>query len=179
MEDVWLNISNIYGLEQFNNFEMNQAGVLRNLKTNRILEGAKNNRGYIVFCLSQDGLIKSVSKHRLIAELWIWNPDDLDCVDHQDRNKLNNEIENLRWCSVSENNRNSSIRKNNTSGEMNISKCLNRGRPYWKVQFGHRETGNRHEKLFKRDLNSDVIPAEVLSYRDAYAATWKGDFNPV
>jgi hypothetical protein len=178
MEDVWLNLSNIYGLERFNNFEMNQAGVLRNLKTNRILEGSKNNRGYIQFCLSQDGFIKRVLKHRLIAELWIWNPEGESCVDHQDRNPLNNVIENLRWCSASENNRNKSMSKNNTSGEMNIQKCLNRGRPRWLVHFGRHRAGNRHLKLFPRDPDSDDIPDDVIAYRDAYAAKWKGDFNP-
>jgi hypothetical protein len=179
MEDVWLNLSNIYGLEQFDNFEMNQQGVLRNFKTNRIIEGSISNNNYVVFNLNQDGLRKTVLKHRLIAELFVWNPDGKSCVDHQDRNKLNNEIENLRWCSASENNRNRSMSKDNTSGKMNIYKCLNKGYPYWKVQFGHRETGNRHEKLFPRDLNSDVIPAHVIAYRDEYAKKWKGAFNPV
>ena len=177
MEEVWLNLSNVYGLEQFNNFEMNQAGVLRNFKTNRILKGYKTD-GYVRFCLSQDGFKKMVSKHRLIAELWIWNPDDLACVDHQDRDRLNNAIENLRWCSHEENNRNASMRKDNTSGEMNIRKCLNNGCSYWKVEFGNHKVGNQHVKLFKRDPNSDVKPAEVIAYRDAYAAKWKGNFNP-
>jgi hypothetical protein len=178
MEDVWLNLSNIYGLERFNNYEMNQAGVLRNLKTNRISEGSIGKRGYVMFNLGQGGLKKLVSKHRLIAELFVYNPDGKSCVDHQDRDKLNNVIENLRWCSASENNMNKSMRKDNTSGEMNICKCLNNGRPRWKVQFGHHK-GNQYQKLFPRDPDSDVIPAEVIAYRDEYAATWKGSFCPL
>ena len=178
MEEVWLNISNIYGLEQFSKFEMNQAGVLRNLKTNRILEGTLSN-GYVKFGLNQEGLRKWVNKHRLIAELWIWNPDGESCVDHQDRDRLNNTIENLRWCSYAENNRNCSMSKNNTSGEMNISKCLVHGRPRWLVHFGDRETGNQHRKYFPRDPDSDVIPDEVIAYRDEYAEKWKGNFNPL
>jgi hypothetical protein len=178
MEDVWLNLSNIYGLEQFDNYEMNQQGVLRNLKTNRISEGCIGNNGYVQFGLSQDGLRKSVNKHRLIAELFVFNPDDLPCVDHKDRNKLNNTVENLRWCSVSENGRNCSIPKDNTSGEMNIQKCLSHGRPRWKVKFGHHKVGNLHEKYFPCDPDSDDIPDEVIAYRDAYAAKWKGNFNP-
>jgi hypothetical protein len=35
--------------------------------------------------------------HRMIALQWIPNPDNLTEVDHIDRNKLNNTIENLRW----------------------------------------------------------------------------------
>ena len=175
--EVWLNVENIYGLEQFSNYETNEAGVLRNVKTKRILEGSINH-GYIMFGLSQGGLTKHVLKHRLIAELFIWNPDNLPCVDHQDRNKLNNTVENLRWCSYEENSRNLSIPKRNTSGEMNISKCLNKGKPYWLVAFGSHRAGNRHEKIFKRDPDSNEIPDEVKQYRDTYALKWKGEFNP-
>ena len=175
---TWLNLENIYGLEEFNNFEMNDQGVLLNLKFNRLIEGFIK-EGYVKFCLTQDGLTKHVFKHRLIAELFIWNPNNLPCVDHIDRDRLNNAIENLRWCSYAENSRNRSISKCNTSGEMNIQKCLKNGYPYWRVKFGDHEDGNQHQKLFKRDPNSDVIPDEVKQYRDAYSLKWKGDFSPV
>jgi len=99
---AWLNLSNVYGLEKFDNFEINQEGVLRNVKTNRILNGYIH-KGYVKFELNQDGLQKQVYKHRLIAELFVFNPDNLQCVDHQDRNRLNNAVENLRWCSYEQN----------------------------------------------------------------------------
>jgi hypothetical protein len=174
---AWLNLENVYGLEKFDNYEMNQEGVLRNVKTNRILKGALT-KGYVRFGLNQDCIIKHVYKHRLIAELWIFNPDDLACVDHKDRNPLNNSIENLRWCSYEENNRNMSMRKHNTSGEMNIHKCFNHGQPRWLVRFGNYSTGNHHQKRFPRDPNSDEIPDEVKLYRDAYSKQWKGQFHP-
>ena len=175
--EVWLNVENVYGLEQFFNYELNQEGVLRNVKTNRISKGFITN-GYIRFNLKQDGLSKKVFKHRLIAELWIPNPDDLSCVDHKDRNKLNNAIENLRWCRFDENMRNVSTPKTNTSGEMNIQKCFNHGRPRWLVMFGNHSKGNQHVKKFKRDPDSDDIPDEVIAYRDTYAKQWKGEFYP-
>ena len=175
--EVWLNLSNVYGLEGYDNFEMCEAGVLRNIKTNRIIKGALT-KGYIQFCLTKDCSEKKVYKHRILAELFIWNPDDLPCVDHQDRNKLNNTVDNLRWCSHSENIRNQSIRKDNTSGEMNISKCFSHGRPRWRVHFGNHKAGNEHVKLFPRDPDSDVIPDEVIAYKDQYSLKWKGQFHP-
>jgi hypothetical protein len=171
---AWLNLENIYGLERFDNYEINQAGVLRNVKTKRILKGGITN-GYVRFHLKQDCFKKLVLKHRLIAELFVFNPDSLTCVDHIDRNRLNNSIDNLRWCSYEENNRNRSMSNRNTSGEMNIQKCFNHGRPRWLVQF----IGNKHRKYFPRDPDSDEIPEEVIAYRNEYSKHWKGQFCPL
>ena len=51
---------------------------------------------------------KQVFKHRLIAFQWIENddPKTKTQIDHIDRNKLNNHIENLRWISPSDNMKN-------------------------------------------------------------------------
>jgi hypothetical protein len=173
-----LNLSNIYGLEKFDNYEMNQEGVLINVKTKRILKGSLT-KGYARFELNQDGLKKMVFKHRVLAELFVFNPDNLPCVDHIDRNSLNNSIENLRWCSYEENSRNRSISKNNSSGEMNIQKCFKHGHPRWLVEFGKHSTGNLHQKRFPRDPDSDEIPEEVKLYRDEYSKKWKGQFDPL
>lgn len=41
--------------------------------------------------------------HRLVAEAFIPNPDSKPMIDHIDRNRQNNKVENLRWCTLSEN----------------------------------------------------------------------------
>ena len=46
---------------------------------------------------------KSFALHRLVAELFIPNPENKKEVDHIDTNKLNNNINNLRWVQPSEN----------------------------------------------------------------------------
>lgn len=46
---------------------------------------------------------KNRNIHRVIAETFIPNPDNLPCVNHKDGNKLNNSVDNLEWCTQSEN----------------------------------------------------------------------------
>ena len=50
-------------------------------------------------------------KHRLIANQFIPNPNNLPCVDHINHNRNDNHISNLRWVSSSENNKNKSFYK--------------------------------------------------------------------
>jgi hypothetical protein len=46
---------------------------------------------------------KSVYIHSLVAETFIPNPHNYDSVDHKDRNKHNNHVSNLEWCSIEDN----------------------------------------------------------------------------
>ena len=59
--------------------------------------------------------------HRLIAEHFIPNPENKQQVDHINRDRTDNRIENLRWVTQCENQQNKGIQKNNTSGIKNIS----------------------------------------------------------
>jgi len=66
---------------------------------------------------------KRFNIHRLLAIHYIPNPENKEYVDHKDRNRLNNNLNNLRWFSRTENNNNISISKNNKSGHKNIYYC--------------------------------------------------------
>ena len=59
--------------------------------------------GYLEVILYRDKTPKYSLVHRLVAQAFIPNPESKLTVDHIDRNKQNNCVSNLRWCSLSEN----------------------------------------------------------------------------
>ena len=54
--------------------------------------------GYHQVVLCKDGKKKDLYIHRLVAEAYIPNPDNLPQVNHKDEDKSNNCVENLEWC---------------------------------------------------------------------------------
>ena len=68
---------------------------------------------------------KLVKVHKLVAETFIGTVPENKCIDHIDRNKLNNDISNLRWVTYSENANNKDKEKfslNNSLGQINSKK---------------------------------------------------------
>lgn len=62
-----------------------------------------NGRGYKILTLLVEGKPKTKAVHRIVAETWIPNPNNLTDVDHIDGDKLNNCSSNLRWVTHGEN----------------------------------------------------------------------------
>ena len=95
-------MENIKGYE---NYEIDCWGNVWNKKYKKFLKPYVN-KGYLKVSLYKDSKRKHFLVHRLIALHFIENPDNLDFVDHIDRDKLNNDLDNLRWVTLSQNNRN-------------------------------------------------------------------------
>ena len=71
--------------------------------TGKVIKGGCYPNGYKFVCLRKNGRNKNVMVHRLVAEAFIPNPNNLPCVNHKDGNKQNNCAENLEWCTQSYN----------------------------------------------------------------------------
>ena len=71
-------------------------------KKNMKLETTAN--GYVRVNLYKDGKTVHYLVHRLVAEAFIANPNNLPCVNHKDYNREHNTADNLEWCSYEYNN---------------------------------------------------------------------------
>jgi len=67
----------------------------------KVLKGARGE--YLCVHLTKNGKTKKKRIHRLLAEMFIPNPDNKPQVNHKDGNKYNNSLENLEWVTNGEN----------------------------------------------------------------------------
>lgn len=78
-----------------------KEGHVVNAKT-RILKGGRNNK-YVVYTLYKNRIGVRFFAHRLVASAFIPNPDNKKFVNHKNGNRSDNRIDNLEWCTSSEN----------------------------------------------------------------------------
>ena len=85
------------------NYEVSLNGIIRNIKTKRVIKYWINNKGYSCVELRIENKKSKFLVHRVIAETFIENLENKPQVDHIDRNKTNNIVSNLRWVTINEN----------------------------------------------------------------------------
>jgi len=123
MEEEW---------KDFYSYQVSNHGQVRNSKTGRLLKPQLNEKGYLRVALRIDGKTKWYRVSRLVADLFIPNPDNLPEVNHKDENKLNNQADNLEWCD----------RNYNSTYSMGKKiKCLETGEIYCSLRDASRKLG--------------------------------------
>ena len=80
-------------------YRIDDHGNVYSIKSNKQISYFISNNGYKRVTLFKNGKSKNISIHRLVAIAFIPNPNDLPQVNHKDENKLNNNVDNLEWCS--------------------------------------------------------------------------------
>ena len=103
MIEVWKDIKGYENKYQVSNTGKIKALNYRNTGKEREIS-MKNNKGYYEVALWKDSKRKMFLVHRLVAQMFIPNPDNLPQVNHIDENKTNNCVDNLEWCTQLYNN---------------------------------------------------------------------------
>jgi hypothetical protein len=88
-------------IPSYPDYEVSNMGNVR--RCGRLLKPTLYTNGYYCVQLSSDSIRKSKTIHRLVASLFIPNPDNKEFIDHLSGNKLDNRVENLKWATPSEN----------------------------------------------------------------------------
>ena len=104
MTEIWRDIKGFEGIYQVSNIGRvkNSKGRIRSLKT--------NNKGYYIISLYKNNIEKTYLIHRLVAQAFLPNPNNLPEINHKDEIKSHNMIwvnedgsidynkSNLEWC---------------------------------------------------------------------------------
>lgn len=107
MEEIWKDIIGFEGLYQVSN--LGRVKSFRKPKQYKcadeyIMKEYIGNSGYIVVTLYKSRSRTKKLVHRLVADAFIPNPENLPHVNHKDENKHNNRADNLEWCTPKYNN---------------------------------------------------------------------------
>ena len=87
----------------FSRYQVSSLGRLCNKKTMRISQAKANQGGYIrVAVVHDEGKTSTVQLHILVANTFIPNPDNKLTVDHINRIRNDNRVENLQWATMAE-----------------------------------------------------------------------------
>lgn len=95
MEEEWKEITN------FPNYAISSFGNVKNIKSGKILK-QRNTIGYKSLGLHSNGIMKTWLVHRLVALHFILNPENKPTVNHIDMCPSNNNVNNLEWATLSE-----------------------------------------------------------------------------
>lgn len=123
--------------------------------------------GYKQVKLVKDGEVKSAKVHRLVAEAFISNPENLPCINHKDEVKTNNVVNNLEWCTS----------KYNTLYGTRVERCAkyqreNKGRPV--DMYSLDGTFLQHYDYINETAKDGYNPASVLSCCKGKSISTKG-----
>lgn len=108
--EIWKDIKGYEGYYQVSNL-----GRVKSLNTRlkyrygyrtrkgRILKPSISHKGYFKITLSKNNKSRNATIHRTVAQAFIPNPENKPCTNHKNGIKTDNRVENLEWCTISEN----------------------------------------------------------------------------
>jgi hypothetical protein len=161
--EIWKEVKDYEGF-----FWVSNTGKVKS--KNKIRKLTKDKDEYLTVLLTKDGLkeFRKLKKvHRLVAEAFIPNPDNLPCVCHKDDNPLNNNVNNLWWGTFDDNLKDMSRKDRSTRGVKNWNTKLTE-QDVLNIKNLRAVTGEGARKISKRLGVSESAVDGIL-----YKNSWK------
>ena len=155
MVEKWVNIEN------HPSYFISNFGRVFSKKSNKVMKNrVVSKNGYQQITLDNSQLLV----HRLVAQAFIPNPNNLPCVNHKDENPGNNDFRNLEWCTYKYNS------NYGTNPIRHSKKMLDRynNDPDWKSDCIKR-LAEIQKKKRKRVVQLDKFNNYLKTYESSYA----------
>ena len=149
-------------VDDYENYEVSNLGNIRNMSTGKNLKGWIEKKGYMRVGLYNNGKKTNKYIHRLVSEAFIENPEGFEQVDHINKIRTDNRVENLRWITRSDNNFN---RHKSSTGNRTFEFVDDVPRPFVKIsQYGK----NIFDRLYYSGLTEKfyMLIDERAGYRE-------------
>ena len=135
------------------NYFLNRNGEVYNHKLQHHVKPYLLNGYRYIKLLNDEKKYSNMRIHRLLAQLFIENPNNFPVTDHIDRNKTNNDLSNLRWVTSQTNNRNRTKATGCTSQYKGVSRHTGTNR--WVVKAPvHEGRLKSHLGIFNTELEA-------------------------
>lgn len=93
----------VKGFEDY--YSVSRYGDVLSHRSGKLRKPVLNTRnGYMYIVLYGKDKKSTATVHRIVAHAFVPNPNNYDCINHKDENKLNNSADNLEWCTKEYNN---------------------------------------------------------------------------
>ena len=163
MVEKWVNIEN------HPSYFISNFGRVFSKKSNKVMKNrVVSKNGYQQITLDNSQLLV----HRLVAQAFIPNPDNLPCVNHKDEDPGNNDVRNLEWCTYKYNS------NYGTNPSRHSKKMLDRynNDPDWKSDCIKR-LAEIQKKKRKRVVQLDKFNNYLKTYESSYATEKDGHLS--
>jgi hypothetical protein len=153
-------------IPSFTDYEASNMGQIRNRLTKKIISSCENG-GYYQLHLYRQKIRHALKLHRVIAEAFIPNPDNKEHVNHKNKDRGDNSVENLEWMTVQEN--------NDHKVTVGVKRKDVNGRPIWKCDIVTRARIQRYDNTHDAALalNKDKVASVKSNIRSALCGTIK------
>ena len=160
MEEIWKDIEGYEGIYQVSNLGNVKSLNYRRTGKEKMLKQIKDTGGYLLVKLSKNSKEKNFKIHRLVASVFIENPNNYKEINHKDECKTNNNVKNLEWC--------------NHIYNMNYGSCTKRRAEKYKKAIYCLETNKIYDSIKQTTEELNIKKSNIINVLKGRCKQTKG-----